>query len=312
MGSPSFAVPSLEALHSSHHSVAAVVTQPDRPSGRGLRPQPPPVKLTAHSLGIPVFQPATTRTAEFVAEIQSFQPDVLVVVAYGEILRKNLLATAPLGAINLHASLLPKYRGAAPVTWAILQGETQTGVTIMQMDEGMDSGPILLQAPTMIHPTDTTQTLTDRLAILGAPLLKQTLDSVERHETTPKAQDSSLVSFAPKLKKEHGWIDWNKDAASISRQTRAFDPWPGSFSLLEKILIKFWLAHPVGNKTDENAGTIVKISKESFWIACGGGTVLNVIEVQPENRPRLTAADFVHGYRVQVGIQLQSVSVKQA
>jgi methionyl-tRNA formyltransferase len=235
-----------------------------------------------------------------------FGPDVLVVVAYGEILRPSLLRVAPRGAINLHASLLPYYRGAAPIPWAILRGETQTGVTTMQMDEGMDSGHVLLQATAPIHPSDTAAVLSNRLAALGAGLLKETLDRLEKGDLTPRPQDSSQATFAPKLKKQDGWIHWDKDAAYIARQIRAFDPWPGSFSKLRQNLLKFWLAHPAEEQTDEQPGRIIKVSKEAFCVACGSGTVLRVMEIQPENRPRLTVADYIHGYRLNVGDLFQS------
>jgi methionyl-tRNA formyltransferase len=301
LGSPAFAVPSLEALHQSDHSIVAVVTQPDRPTGRGLLAQPPAVKTSAVSLGIPVLQPVTTKSPEFVDQIKVFESDLLVVVAYGEILRPSLLSAAPGGAINLHASLLPHYRGAAPVAWTILRGETETGVTTMQMDEGMDSGPILLQATTSILPTDTTSTLGQRLAVLGAGLLKETLDRVEKGEVLPRPQDSSQATFAPKLKKQDGWIHWDKDAFYVARQIRAFDPWPGSFTRMGGNTLKLWIAHPASELTQQPAGTVIRVAREAFWVACGEGTVLQVIEVQPENRPRLTAADFLHGYRVAVG-----------
>jgi methionyl-tRNA formyltransferase len=301
MGSPEFAVPGLEALHASHHTVSAVITQPDRPRGRGLHPLPPPIKLIAQAKGIPVFQPSTTRTPEFVNQVQSFRPDVLVVVAYGEILRRSLLQVPPLGAVNLHASLLPKYRGAAPVAWAILRGESETGVTTMLMNEAMDAGPILLQASTSITPTETTETLTRKLAHLGAPLLRRTLDLMEKKAIEPVPQDESTVSFAPKLKKEDGWINWNLDAATISRQIRAFLPWPGSFSNLKRLLVKFWLAHPVPEPAVQDPGTVVRLEKHAILIACGQHTVLKVLELQPQNRPRLSSGDFLSGYLIQEG-----------
>ncbi len=301
MGSPQFAVPSLEALHESHHEITSVVTQPDRPGGRNLRIQPPAIKTAAQIRGIPVFQPETTRTPEFVDQIRAFRPDLLVVVAYGEILRRNLLDVAPLGAVNLHASLLPKYRGAAPVAWAILNGEKETGVTTMMMSEAMDAGPILLQATCSVDSSDTSETLTKKLSFLGAPLLVHTLDLIEKNEIIQVPQDTSGITFAPKLKKQDGWIQWDKTAELISRQIRAFNPWPGSFSNYAGTRIKFWLAHPGEETTLEPPATIVRVSRSGFLVACGNQTVLHLDELQPENRPRMSGSDFVHGYHVQAG-----------
>jgi methionyl-tRNA formyltransferase len=305
-GSPELAVPSLEALKASDHDLAAVVTQPDRPSGRKLQPKAPAVKLAAEKLGIPILQPGTTKTPEFLQEISTFRPDVLAVVAYGEILRPKLLAVAPHGAVNLHASLLPKYRGASPIAWAILQGEAETGVTTILMNEAMDAGPILLQATCPIDPTDTAESLGKKIAELGAPLLKRTLDLLEDGELIAAQQDLTRISYAPKLKKEDGWIDWNKPASWISRQVRAFDPWPGTFSTVKDTTVKFWAAHPAEQMTSETSGTVIDTGKNGLWIAAGEGTVLQVLQVQPENRPRLQAYDFINGYQIRKRDRFQS------
>lgn len=301
MGSPAFAVPSLEALCNSTHQVIAVVTQPDRPKGRRLLPQPPPVKVAAHRLNLPVLQPATTKSELFVEEVSSFRPELLVVVAYGEILRPALLDVAPLGAVNLHASLLPKYRGAAPIAWAILQGETITGATTMLLNEVMDGGDVLLQEDCPISPADTTDSLTKKVALLGAPLLRKTVDLLETNQVKPRPQDLTKVTYAPKLRKEDGRIDWNKPASWIARQVRAFDPWPGSFTSFRDFTIKVWLAHPIDTNAAQPAGTVIHLTKHSIHVACGEGTALEIHEIQPENRPRLTAADFIHGYSIQTG-----------
>jgi methionyl-tRNA formyltransferase len=300
MGSPQFAVPSLDAIFSSTHEVVAVVTQPDRPKGRNLLPQPPPVKIAAHRLGIPVLQPVTTKSDVFLQEIKSFRPDLLVVVAYGEILRRALLNLPPYGVVNLHASLLPKYRGAAPIPWAILRGESHTGATTMMINEVMDGGPIVLQEECPILPADTSDTLAKKIANLGAPLLKRTVDLLQRKEITPEPQDLTQVTYAPKLRKEDGLIDWNNPAPWISRQIRAFDPWPGSFSNFRGMRVKFWLAHPNEGKSTGSPGTVIAVMKHSFQIACGEGTILEVLEIQPENKPRYPAADFIHGYSIHV------------
>jgi methionyl-tRNA formyltransferase len=309
MGSPEFAVPSLEALYNSVHQVIAVVTQPDRPKGRRLLMQPPPVKIAAHKLNLPVLQPSTTKSELFLQEVNSFRPDLLVVVAYGEILRPALLDLPPRGAVNLHASLLPKYRGAAPISWAILQGEIMTGVTTMQLNEVMDGGDVLLQQECPILPTDTTETLTKRLAHLGAPLLRQTVDFMEKNEVIPHAQDLKLVTYAPKLRKQDGLIDWSKSASWIARQIRAFDPWPGTFSFFRDLAVKLWLGHVAADRTTEEPGRVIELTKQSLRVACGEGTVLEILEIQPENRPRLTAADFIHGYNIHVQDCFSSVPV---
>ncbi len=306
MGSPPFAVPSLEALHASSHEVAAVVTQPDRPGGRHLQLQASAVKVAAHRLGLPVLQPSTTKTQQFLDEIAMFRPDVLVVVAYGEILKRVLLDLPSQGAVNLHASLLPRYRGAAPVAWAILNGEMETGATTMRISEKMDAGPILLQERCAIHSSDTTGSLTGKISTLGAPLLKETIDLLAENRITPRIQDEAQISFAPKLKKEDGWVKWNKPADWISRQIRAFDPWPGTFSNLKDMHVKFWLSRPVVMKTADLPGTIFQVQKSGILIACGDGTVLEVLELQPQNKSRLTAIDFANGYRIKPGQRFES------
>lgn len=306
MGSPAFAVPGLEALHASSHEVAAVVTQPDRPGGRHLQMQASAVKVAAHNLGLPVLQPSTTKTQQFLDEIAMFQPDVLVVVAYGEILKRALLDLPPQGAINLHASLLPKYRGAAPLAWAILNGETETGATTMRISEKMDAGPILLQQRCSIHASDTTGSLTRKISVMGAPLLRETIDLLAENRITPRIQEEAQISFAPKLKKEDGLVNWSKPADWISRQIRAFDPWPGTFSSLKNMQVKFWVSRPVDTKTADLPGTILQVQRPGILIACGEGTVLQVLELQPQNKSRVTAIDFANGYRVEPGQRFES------
>jgi methionyl-tRNA formyltransferase len=298
MGSPPFAVPSLEVLHASRHQIAAVVTQPDRPGGRSLRLQSPAVKIAAHQFGIPVLQPSTTKTPEFLEEVAAFQPDALVVVAYGEILKRSLLELPPRGAINLHASLLPKYRGAAPIPWAILHGESETGATTMLIAEKMDAGPVLLQEKCPIHSYDTSGSLSKRISVMGAPLLKKTIDLLERNEITPIAQEETQASLAPKLKKENGVVDWNKTADWISRQIRAFDPWPGTFTMFQEIQVKLWLGNAVQQETSLPTGTIIHVEKKGILVACGEGTVLQIVELQPENKARMSVSDFVNGYHL--------------
>lgn len=301
MGSPAFAVPSLRAVHAFGHEIVAVVTQPDRPSGRKLKIHAPAVKLAALELGLRVLQPETTRTPEFVADLAALRPELLVVVAYGEILRKNLLDLAPRGAINLHASLLPRYRGAAPVAWAILSGETETGATTMLISERMDAGAVLLQSRCPVGPEDTAETLTSRISDLGAPLLTKTIDLWQANAVTPQPQDETGVTYAPKLKKHDGLIDWNKPADYISRQIRAFQPWPGCYSYLDGALVKFHHAHASNERAGMEPGSILRLAENFILIACGESTTLQVLDLQPQNRHILPAADFIHGYHCAAG-----------
>ncbi|HET6266437.1 MAG TPA: methionyl-tRNA formyltransferase [Acidobacteriota bacterium] len=305
MGSPEFAVPSLQEIARSEHEIVVVVTQPDRPSGRSLRVQPPAVKVAAQQLGLPILQPETTKSTEFVAQLAAYKPDLLVVVAYGEILRTNLLELSPAGSVNLHASLLPRYRGAAPIAWAILKGERETGVTTMRIVKEMDAGPVFLQQQCPIDPDDTTATLSTKLARIGAPLLVQTIDRIEAGTITPAPQDETMVSLAPKLKKEDGLIDWKRESATIARMTRAFDPWPGAFTHFQGKLLKILQAIPAQIQAAADApGTCFRITRTSMLIACGEGSSLEIVRVQPENRAAMSAADFARGHDITPGSKL--------
>jgi methionyl-tRNA formyltransferase len=306
LGSPQFAVPSLEALHHSSHEIAAVVTQPDRPKGRKLQMQPPAVKIAAERYRLPILQPATTKSEAFFEEVRMFRPDILVVVAYGEILRSNFRALPQFGAVNLHASLLPKFRGAAPIPWAMLSGESRTGATTMMMNEVMDAGPILLQQECPITSSDTAETLSNKISKMGAGLLIRTIDLIGKKEITAVPQDPTLVSFAPKLKKENGRIDWNQNAIRLSRQIRAFDPWPGSFTTFRKMMVKIWSARAVEGKTSEPPGTVIEVARDTLRIACGEQNLLEVLELQVENRRRSPASDFTHGYSVLPGNRFET------
>lgn len=305
MGSPEFAVPSLAAIHASSHEVLAVVSQPDRPSGRRLQMHPPAVKVAAQELGLRILQPETTRSSAFLVEMDRMKPDALVVVAYGEILRSNLLNLPPKGAINLHASLLPKYRGAAPIAWAILRGEAESGATTMLIEPAMDAGPVLQQATCPILPDDTTESLSPKISKLGASLLLQTLNQWEQGQMAPRPQDDSMATYAPKLKKGDGAIDWNRTAQVLERQVRAFHPWPGTFSTLEGINLKIKKARVSTQPTPAEPGTILEASAPVLPVACGEQTVLEIVELQPENKSTLTAADFIHGYRIRPGFRFK-------
>lgn len=228
MGSPEFALPTLKKL-TEHYSVVGVVTQPDRPAGRGREMKPPPVKLLAESIGLPVIQPSRLREPEAIEQLRAWAPDLIVVAAFGQILRQEVLDLPPYGCVNVHASLLPRWRGAAPINAAILHGDEQTGVTIMCMDAGLDTGPILSQQAIPIEPDDTAATLGEKLARLGADLLIETLPPYLEGELQPQPQDDSLATYAPMLKKEDGWLDFRRPAAMLARQVRAYHPWPGAF-----------------------------------------------------------------------------------
>lgn len=300
MGTPQFAVPSLEALFSSSHSVLAVVTQPDRPRGRGQRLTISPVKAVAQQYGVPILQPVTVQDTTVINQLASLHPDLLVVVAYGKILPEAMLTLTPRGGINVHASLLPRFRGAAPINWAIIEGEEETGITIMQITRGMDEGDILLQRAIPILPRDTAQTLHDRLAPLGATCLMEALTQMEEGSLTPRAQDHSLATYAPRLKKEDGKIQWNRNARDLYNLIRGVIPWPGAYTFRRKTLLKIWWADWEETQTDKRPGEVVAIRPEALQVATGKGVLL-LREVQPENRRRMHIQEYLAGYPIQPG-----------
>ena len=298
MGTPQAAVPTLERLVADGHEVVAVYTQPDKPSGRSNKITYSPVKQFALDRGIEVLQPAKIKTSEALERFISHNADVAVVVAYGRILPESFLTAFPKGAINVHFSLLPKYRGAAPVNWAIARGETTTGVTTMQMDAGLDTGDILLQREAKIGESETAPELTERLSVDGAELLSETLRTLDK--IPPRAQDEAEASYAPLLKREDGLIVWDRSAKEIADRVRGLQPFPSSFSYRNRQRITIWRA-AVRDLVGGELGTVASIDKETFDIACGGGSGLSVIEVQPEGKRRMSAADFVNGMRLKVG-----------
>jgi len=299
MGTPEFAVPSLQALHA-QYPVVLVVTQPDRPAGRSRMLRPPAVKVAAQELGLPVYQPDSLRSPQALAVLQRAQPDVIVVAAFGEILRQNVLSLPPHGCLNVHASLLPRHRGAAPVAAAILAGDAITGVTIMLMDSGLDTGPILAQAEERIRPEDTTSALTERLAQLGASLLAQTLPRWLRSELRPQPQDEALATYAPPIRKEDGLIDWTEPASAIERQVRAFDPWPGAYTYWRGRRLRITragvLADWCGN---EEPGTVL-MTREGVAVATGEGALL-LRDLQLEGKRCLDCVSFLRGQPEFVG-----------
>jgi methionyl-tRNA formyltransferase len=308
MGTPEFAVPSMERLVRDGHSVAGVFTQPDKPAGRGGKVQSPAVKMVAASHGMPVYQPANIKNNEEVREaFQSIAPDACVVAAYGKILPEWLLQIPRLGCINVHSSLLPKYRGAAPVNWAIANGERVTGVTIMQMDPGMDTGPIWTQQATEIGPEETAPDLSARLSEMGANLLSTTLPLIEQGGVAPTPQNDAEATYAPILKREHGKIDWNDRAAAIATRVRGFQPWPGSYTSFKDVRIIIWRAVEVALPAETSSatpGTIASLDKSAFTASCGGNSALRIEELQVEGKRRSGARDFINGMRLEVGMRM--------
>lgn len=328
MGTAELSCASLEALlHSAACEVVAVVTQPDRPKGRELKLQSSPVKEIAARAGLPVLQPEKARDEKFIGELRRLQPDMIAVAAYGQILPPGILDLPRFGCVNVHTSLLPKYRGASPIQSAILNGDAETGVTIMKMDAGMDTGAILAQEKTPIHPGDNGQTLHDRLAQMGAQLLVRTIPDFAAGKIQPRPQPADGVSHAPKIRKEDGRIDWTQPARAIWNRVRAFTPWPGAFTHLpspreisqrtdstreiiqpisrgkqpQPHLLKIWQAEPI-----EEAGApgeILRADKNGIVVGCGGGA-LRILTMQREGGRRLSAPEFLAGHPLRPGIKL--------
>ena len=301
-GTPAEAVPVLAGLIEVA-DVVLVVTQPDRPKGRGRKVVPPPVKVTARDFGLPVIQPEKIKTEVFVDSLSKLGPDVLVVAAYGHILPQKILAIPTVGCINVHASVLPKYRGAAPIQWAIINGEKETGVTTIMMDVGMDTGDILLTAKEPIQPNDTSATLHDRLATLGATVLIDTLNKLTDGRLKATPQDHSQATVAPMLKKEDGRIDWNMPADAIANRIRGMTPWPGAYAFIGNKRLKIFSAETVTSHSDDIPGTVVAGFADELRVATGDGT-LSVLEVQGESGTRLTIKAFLFGHPIAPGTVL--------
>jgi len=298
LGTPAFAVPSLDALVQAGHDLVAVVAQPDRPAGRGQEPRAPATKGWAAAKGIPVLQPEKVRDGTLATALAALRPEVLCVAAYGRILGPDLLGLAPFGAVNVHGSLLPAYRGAAPIQWAIANGERETGVTIMQMDEGLDTGDVLLQRTLPIESGDGTETLSPRLAALGAEALVLALDLLAKGEILPVRQDGSRATLAPILTKEHGRIDWSLPAVRLSHRQRGFSPWPGAWTTLDGRILKILEAAPAGAApAGEPPGAGWKEAGRGLAVACGDGTSLLVSRLQPEGKGPQEALAFLNGLR---------------
>jgi methionyl-tRNA formyltransferase len=304
-GTPQFAVPTLERLFAESFSIDLVVTNPDEPRGRGYQLTPSPVKQAALKAGLGIFQPIRLKDAAAQAEITRVKPDAIVVVAYGHIIPAWMIELPPLGCINLHASLLPRYRGAAPIPWAIIRGESSTGVTTMKIDRGLDTGDVLLQKETEITEADTTETVSARLSSLGAPLMAETLRRLERGEVQRRPQDHAAATLAPLLKKEDGRLDWSSTAEEISCRVRGLRPWPVAYSSFRGQNVRIWMARPVPAPLPKSLrpGELDR-GLDRLFVGCGGSTVLEIAELQLEGRKRLSARDFVNGVRLAAGEML--------
>jgi methionyl-tRNA formyltransferase len=303
LGSGSFAIPSLEALLAAGHEVVAVVTQPDREKGRGRELTPPPLKPVAAARGLKVLQPRRVREPESVAALKALAPEVQVVVAYGQILPRAVIDIAPRGTVNVHGSLLPRYRGAAPVQWAIVNGESETGVTTMLIDEGLDTGPTLLARATSIPEDETADALESRLARIGGELLAETLEGLRSGTIVPRPQDAARATLAPLIKKEDGLIDWGRAAPALARRVRGFHPWPGAHTSVRGRGLKILRAR-AETGPEGPPGMLLAIERDGLVVAAGEGTALRLLDVQPESRNPMPAAAFAAGARLAPGERL--------
>ena len=303
MGTPAFALPALRLLHEQHYPFVGVVCQPDRPKGRGLKEVAPPVKVLAQELGLPVYQPLKVKDPSFMELLQKLAPEMIVVAAFGQILPKAVIDYPRLHCLNIHPSLLPKYRGAAPLNRQIINGETKTGVTIMLMDEGMDSGDILLQEEMELGATETYGELHDRLAQRGAFLLTKTIDQITEGTATRQAQAEAGVTFAPRLTKETGKINWSHNISDIVNLIRGLSPTPAAYTMLDGLPLKIFSAVAQSEKVEQAPGTIRTIETEGLSVAAADGYVI-LKDVQMAGKKRMLVADFLRGYHLKPGIVL--------
>ena len=301
MGTPDFAVPSLEALIRAGHQVCGVFTQPDKPKNRGMKLQAPPVKVCAQAHDIPVYQPVKLRDGAALALIQELAPELIVVAAYGRILPDDILAAPPKGCINVHSSLLPAYRGAAPINWAVLNGDKETGVTIMHMAHDLDAGDIISQAATPIDPDETVVALHDRLAELGAELLVDTVARIAAGTAQRTPQDHEKATLAPMLSRELSPMDFTRTARQLHDQVRGLIPWPAAVTTLGDKRCKVFSTVVLDQKTDAVPGTVLTAGKGGLTLACGEGTVLGIVELQPDGGKRMKAVDYLRGHPIPVG-----------
>lgn len=298
MGTPDFAVPAFRALHDSRHNIKLVITQPDRPKGRGRKLIPTPVKKVAQDFQYTVLQPETVDSDAFIKTIEEIQPDIIIVVAFGHILKDKLIRIPTYGVINIHPSLLPKYRGPAPIQHSIISGDEVTGVSIMRIDVGMDSGDILLSKAFKIDKNDTSASLHDRLSLKGAELLIETIDTFDT--ITPVPQDHEKVTYAPLLKKKDGLIDWQKSSSALDCFIRGMTPWPGAFTYQNQKQYKIFKVKPVDTPPNSEPGTVIKGFKDELVVATGNGTV-SILEIQGASGKRLQIKDFLRGNTIEPG-----------
>ncbi len=307
MGTPAFAVPSLEALLKSDDQVVGVVTQPDRPKGRGQEVAMSPIKLVCQRENIPVLQPVKMKDPAFLDALRAWRSDLIAVAAFGRILPPVILTMPPRGCINVHGSLLPKFRGAGPIQWAIITGETETGITTMLMDEGMDTGAMLLQERTPILPDDTAGSLSARLADVGGRLLVETIARLKAGTLVPTPQDHAQATLAPLLKKEDGAIDWTMSAAEIERRIRGLSPWPGAFTFAGEERWTIWRAAATESAAEIQPGHVISAGKAGIAVAAGQGAIL-ITELQPANSRRMAAAQYVAGHNISPGSRLGPIA----
>ena len=300
MGTPEFARPSLKALHDAGHVISTVVTQPDRPKGRGGKFVSPPIKLAAEAMNLKVIQPAGIKAPAFLEELEKLKPECIVVVAFGRILPQSLLDLPSRGCINLHASLLPRYRGAAPIQWAIINGEKETGMTTIKMDAGMDTGDILLQERVSIQPDESAGSLSERLADRGAELMLRTLREIESGQARARPQDHDKATMAPMIKKALGLVDWALPASAILNRLRGLDPWPGIYTYYQGGRLRIWKAVIEKAKPGEKPGRILRVHSEGLAVATGEGTLI-LLELQPANSRRMGIREFLAGHSLKEG-----------
>jgi len=300
MGTPDLAAEILQAISNSRHTVTAVVTQADKPKGRGKELAEPAVKVLARELNIPVYQPEKVRCEEAYEKFRSFDADIFVVAAYGKILPKEILEIPEKGCINVHTSLLPKYRGSAPIQWAIIEGETRTGVTVMQMDEGMDTGDILFTKVVPIDEKETGGSLFVKLAHAGAELIVTALDEIELGNVCPVKQDESKATYAKMLNKKLGYVRFERSAVEIERLIRGLDPWPSTYTMYKDKTLKLWKAEVIARKNSAPAGTVVAVESDGICVNTSDG-ILKITELQLEGKKRMQARDFLLGYKIKVG-----------
>lgn len=303
MGTPDYAVGALEAIWKAGHEITAVVTQPDKPRGRGGKLQMSPVKEFAVSKGIPVFQPVRIKRPEAVEQLRTYEADIFIVAAFGQILSQEILDMPRYGCVNIHASLLPKYRGSSPIQWAIINGEEKTGVTIMQMDAGIDTGDMLWKAEVEIAPDDTYASLCDKLAQAGAELIVPSLAAIEKGEVSPQPQEESLSSHVGMIDKTMGKIDFSRPAEEIGRLIRGLNPWPSAYTVYKGKTLKIWEAFPLPESADGEPGTIQRTEKDAIYINTGNG-VLKATQLQLEGKKRMQVKDFLLGCRIEKGEML--------